>query len=71
MRADIGHEVPLLLAIRVGAPSYVRLLTQFRAHPAGSEGSYESIVLDDEVDADQSRVRSQSPIAPVTVERGG
>ena len=70
MLADIGNEVPLLLAARVGAPSYVRLLLQFRAHPAGSEGSYGSIVPDDEVDADQSRVRSHSPLAPVTVALG-
>ena len=71
MLADIGNDVPLLLAARVGAPSiYVRLLLQFRAHPAGSEGSYGSSVLDEEVDADQSWVRSHSPLDPVTVARG-
>ena len=55
------------MAARVGAPSYVRFLLQFRAHPAGSEGSYGSIVPVDEVDEDQSRVRSHPPLAPVTV----
>ena len=72
MMAGIGNEVPLLLAARVGAPSYVRLLLQFRAHPAGSEGSYGSILTDNEVDTDvdQSRVRSHSLLAPVTVALG-
>ena len=48
----------------------MRLLLQFRAHPAGSEGSYGSIVPDDEVDADQSRVRSHSLLALVTAALG-
>ena len=66
MLADIGHEA-LLLAARVGAPSYVRLLLQYRAHPTGSEDSYGSIVPVNEGDEDQSRVRSHSPFAPVNV----
>ena len=36
--ADIGNDVPLLVAARVGASSYVRLLLQFRAPPAWISG---------------------------------
>ena len=68
--ADIGIEVPLLLAARVGAPSYVRLLLQFRAHPAGSADSHGSSAPEDEVDAEWSRVLSQSPLALVTAALG-
>ena len=60
------------MAARVGAPSYVRLLLQFRARPPGSEGSFGSILTNNEVatEADQSRVRSHALLAHVTAAFG-
>ena len=64
MLADTEHEVPLLLAVRVGAPNYVRLLLQHRANPAGSEDLYGSIVPVNEGDGDLPRVTQSLSSAP-------
>ena len=75
MKGDIGNDVPLLVAARVGAPSYVRLLLQARARPPGPEGSYGSILTDnvlaiEDTDADQFQASSYALLAHVTAAFG-
>ena len=68
MRVDIGNDAPLLVAARVGAPNYVRLLLQFRA-------SYGSLPMDIEgaaeaAEEDQSRASAYALLAYVAAAFG-
>ena len=67
IRADKGQEAPLQLAVRVGAPSYVRLLLQYRAvplRPAGVCGSAASV---NEKKEDMARIIQIASSTPASV----
>ena len=75
MKADIGNDVPLLVAVRVGAPSYVRLFLQFRACPPGPEGSYGSILTEadgatEAADEDQPQASGYALLAHIAAAFG-
>ena len=67
MRAETGHEAPLLLAVRVGAPSYVRLLLQHRAVPLRSEDVYGRIASVNEKKENLARVMQSASSTPASV----
>ena len=70
IRADKGQEAPLQLAVRVGAPSYVRLLLQYRAaplRPAGGRGSAASV---NEKEEDMARIIQIASSTPASVALG-
>ena len=67
MLADTGHEAPLLLAVRVGAPSYVRLLLHHRAVPVRSEDVSGSIASVNEKKEDLTRVMQFASSTPASV----
>ena len=64
IRAEKGQEAPLLLAVRAGAPSYVRLLLQYRAVPARPADVYGSDASFNKEKEDMARVMQIASSTP-------